>query len=965
LHSPLLLLGKVLWAADVKGTTMVNQRKSVEHLFEQALALKASERRAFLDEACSSSPAVREMVERLLEEDAQAGSFLNSPLFGRPKTAGPLDEVTAETWPHGPDYSQRVENVPDGCFSENDILAGRFRIVRFIAAGGMGEVYEVEDRQLQGVRLALKTILPHIAANPHMQERFEREVLLARRVVHPNLCPIYDIFHCRHQDTDLMFLTMKLLPGETLSSRIKREGAIPLDEAARIVSQVAAALAAAHDAGILHRDIKTANIMLAGAGEQVHAWVTDFGLARAYQGETTVLTAEGVAGTPGYVAPELFLGVPPSKASDVYAFGVVIYKMVTGFSPPVRLNPSAKVTRDPFTEQLPAAWKRLIEYCLEPSVEKRCQSFPEVIASLGERGRRKMVPSGVAAKLSRRRLIAMGTGAAAAVAGGVWLDWTQIDFAMHPLPPKRFVALLDWPTASDARIAPMITAVVDAIGNELARAEAFDHNLYIIPHHMGRDAASLSQLNDVRESLGANLVLAASGVPGTKELEILLRVMDPAASRTLREKTIRVSMNEQLSLPEKAVRVAAELLNIRHYEPDDRRSNVGTDSAEAYDLFQAAEVAVKQDNDAGLETAIEKYKQAITIDPHYAMANAKLARAYFRSYILHRDEGSLFLARANCKTALTENPNLVEAHLALGSVMDWTGDKPGGVREISKALSLDPGNPAAMLVAGQMLTRCNRWQDAEETFFRLQNARPNYWLAHEELGVVYSWTGKYAKAVDEFLTASVAAPKQIFPLANLSTMYLQMGKLDDAIEVAKKAWLLAPNAIAATCMAAAFRWKRSYAEAVSYASQAVKLSPEYSGKWLELGDCCSLVKGEKSTADDAFVRAGKLEEQTLETNPTDGPTLMRLALAQAKGGELEKSLKSVRTADKNCADDLDSQVLKVRVLELLGRRDEALTTASRCLSRGSGKFQFEFIPDIGDLRNDVRFQGLSDVALAT
>ncbi|MEO7030649.1 MAG: hypothetical protein ABI147_14735, partial [Acidobacteriaceae bacterium] len=134
-------------------------------------------------------------------------------MFNRQESEHPLEQ------PHkpggGPDNGTCVQKsgaewppLEDDSiqFKEGDIVADRFRVVRFIAKGGMGEVYEVEDTRLQGVHLALKTILPHIASKPDMHERFEREVLLARRVVHTNLCPIYDIFHCRHGNAEITFL---------------------------------------------------------------------------------------------------------------------------------------------------------------------------------------------------------------------------------------------------------------------------------------------------------------------------------------------------------------------------------------------------------------------------------------------------------------------------------------------------------------------------------------------------------------------------------------------------------------------------------------------------------------------------------------------------------------------------------------------------------------------------------------
>jgi serine/threonine protein kinase len=267
-------------------------------------------------------------------------------------------------------------------FQPGDLIDGRFAVIRFIARGGMGEVYEVEDRQLRGVRVALKTILSQYAANPVMRQRFEREVLSAREVVHPNICPTYDLGHWNRPGSELTYLTMKLLPGESLAARISRVGPLPGDEALCILKQVGSGIAAAHDAGILHRDIKAANIILQGSGAQTFAWVTDFGLARAALGEETALTMHGVAGTPGFMAPELFYGGAPTKATDVFSFGVVAYQIITARLPHLSLIRTPDTAVSELTEDLPPRWRQLVNGCLEPNLELRFEDIPSALQSL-------------------------------------------------------------------------------------------------------------------------------------------------------------------------------------------------------------------------------------------------------------------------------------------------------------------------------------------------------------------------------------------------------------------------------------------------------------------------------------------------------------------------------------------------------------------------------------------------------
>src|ERR1022692_851289 len=201
-----------------------------------------------------------------------------------------------------------------------DVVSGRYRIVRFIARGGMGEVYEAEDLELKG-RVALKTLLPEIASDPRMISRFKQEIQLSRKIAHPNVCKVFDL--ARHpadsSPAPVILLSMEYLPGETLGQKLARAGRLSVDEALPIMRQMAAALDAAHAAGVIHRDFKTSNVMLVPSGGGVRVVVTDFGLARnaGSDGETTATLPGRVAGTLDYMAPELLTGRPATVASDV------------------------------------------------------------------------------------------------------------------------------------------------------------------------------------------------------------------------------------------------------------------------------------------------------------------------------------------------------------------------------------------------------------------------------------------------------------------------------------------------------------------------------------------------------------------------------------------------------------------------------------------------------------------------
>ncbi len=277
---------------------------------------------------------------------------------------------------------------PATLFRPGELVSERYRIRRFIARGGMGEVYEAEDLELRQ-QVALKTVHPRDATHEVAIERFKREISLARKVTHANVCRIYDVgYHARPDGTSVIFLTMELLEGETLSHRIRCQGTLSPEEALPIARQMIAALAAAHAAGVIHRDFKSENVFLVPDAGGIRVVVTDFGVARGVEHDqfaAQVTMADAAVGTPAYMAPEQIEGSALTAAADQYAFGVVLFEMVTGELPFAGDTPLAtavkRLTQAPPSPEelmpgLDPLWVEVIRRCLARYPQDR---FPTVL----------------------------------------------------------------------------------------------------------------------------------------------------------------------------------------------------------------------------------------------------------------------------------------------------------------------------------------------------------------------------------------------------------------------------------------------------------------------------------------------------------------------------------------------------------------------------------------------------------
>ncbi|HEV3333478.1 MAG TPA: protein kinase [Bryobacteraceae bacterium] len=866
---------------------------------------------------------------------------------------GQRDGIDASSDPTKSISGVQAESSDRHQLTAGNRLAGRFVIIQFLARGGMGEVYEAADEYLQGKHCALKTLRPEIAADPAIRQRFEREVLLSRAVSHANVCPTYDLFREDSPSGPLLFLTMKLLRGESLSARLSRVALLTPETALPIIRQMAAALDAAHKAGVIHRDFKPGNVMLETAGSEVHVSITDFGLSRLYESDTSLTQTGQMWGTPGYIAPELFEGQIASPASDVYAFGVVLYEMLTGRRPANRSGNSGIVRPSRLVAGLPRVWDRVILGCLANEPGQRFQSAGEAVESMGAGPLSRSTK--VRTRLSRRRLMEVALGSVVVGSSVLWMGWPTFDALLHPLPHRRFVAMMQWPPGGNPQDRPLLRGVLDAVGANLARSETTVKDLLVISSDDVAGLAPVKSPSDAVSALGANLVLAASLHSSGSSSALSLEVMNAATGSVLRHKEIRVAAASLASLPGEASTAAASLLDL----PEPRRLNDRDELAhvlpDGYRFYLAAEDWMSQPNDAGVDSAIETYQKALDADPRFALGYARLAMAYIRKYIKSRDVAALSLADKNADLAARYNPDSAKAVLSRGLVELYSGNTERALDAFDRALRLNPGDPQILLHKAVAFGDLGRLAEEEQGYREIVKERPNFWPAYNELGTILSRGGDYRKAAEAYAEGANVAPRVALPLANLGSMYLNLSRNKDAEEAFRRSLERAPNEQAYFGLGDIEFEVANYRGALEFYGKARDLRPTDHTAWRDMGDCYAMLS-DSARVQESYARAAQLLSDSLRTNPRRSRAWMTLGFYEAKLGRRAEAEADIKNAESRGATDAKSQLEKAEALALLGRKDEAVSLVLDCMKKGISKVEVEYALDLKDVRADPRYR---------
>jgi len=684
-----------------------------------------------------------------------------------------------------------------------ETLASRYRIVRFIARGGGGEVYEAEDLELGG-RVALKTLIASTAGDATRIERFRREIQLSRQVTDPHVCRIYDLGRHTYRTEAgrieaVLFLTMELLGGTTLANHLEDGGALSVEEALPIVRQMVQALGAAHRAGVIHRDFKSGNVMLVpdpggatigGAGMRIV--VTDFGLARATFGAerlTPTMTASGlIVGSPAYMAPEQVEGGPIGPAADVYALGVVLYEMLTGafpFQGDSALSLAVKRLHEPpipLRDRLPAVdprWERVILRCLERDPEARFAAVEEVAAALepdAPMPRRQWLRG-----LARRRWAVAAALAATLLGAGGLATYRKLSapslakpaapaVAQLPAPvpaaqPRRAVAILGFENLSGkAELAWLATAFSEMIATELASGQTLrtvpGETVARVRRELGIERttglAPLS-LARLRTGLAADFIVLgayfAQGQDERSRLRLDVHLQDAATGEAIR--TLRREDD------------AAQLFRLASAVGDDLRQALGAGPAaghpanlslpahpEAARLYSEGLAALR-----GMESlaARQLLERAVALEPGHPGAQSALAQAWSQLGYETRAEAAAKLAFEASAGLPEDDRQLIEARYRAMS-HDW--DRAIGLYSGLRARHPDDGEQAlrltkALLDGGRTKEALRVCQETQEA---VPGARgdPVFGIAEAE---VYQKLNDWARSVQAAEGARAIAEK--------------------------------------------------------------------------------------------------------------------------------------------------------------------------------------------------------------
>jgi TolB-like protein/tetratricopeptide (TPR) repeat protein len=697
-------------------------------------------------------------------------------------------------------------------------VLSHYRIVEKIGEGGMGEVYRAEDQRLPRF-VAIKILPDRALGSPERRERFIREARAASSLNHPGIVHVYDVDESQGQ----LFIAMEFVAGRTVAAMIE-SGALALEEILRIGIEVGEALAAAHAHGIIHRDVKPSNILVADEG---FVKIFDFGLAKLLgpndgsnpddaSTRAPNLTRHGqLIGTVLYMSPELALGETVDLRSDIFSFGAVLYEMAAGRLPFSgtsevaiidQILHGAPASLSSIRPDLPEELVRIVSKSMEKKPGNRFQSMEELLIDLrslrrGVEALASPPPAGsriegagrAGARTSARwRSVVWGALAVAlAVAIAVLVDRGNGGLAQAGERKERSVVVLPFENGSDDPGSRYFSdGVTDGIVVDLSRIG----NLRVmVPSGSAAPEGGEDTLALARR-LKAETLLEGSVRREGGNVRVSARLRGVPEGRVLWADRYDRPMTAVFGLQDEVSHQIAEALEIRLTSGESAMiARPPTTNLRAYDFYLRGRELLKQRTLEDVRSAATMFEQARTLDPNYAQAFSGLADSCAVALMFGWDIGGDVPRRADeaSRQAILLDPTLAEAHLSRGVVAALEGDMEGGLSRVLHALSLDP-----------------------------KSARAHHWLS-----LLYKLQGSYDLARREDDEALRLDPTLVVSRLNLAHIAILRGAPDEAVERMEAVLKLSDIPLARVLLAWALMRKGSGRMALEELDRAAALDP--------------------------------------------------------------------------------------------------------------------------------------------
>jgi len=630
-------------------------------------------------------------------------------------------------------------------------LADRYVVERQLGQGGMAIVYLAHDVR-HDRRVALKVLRPELGAVVGV-ERFLAEIRVTANLQHPNLVPLFE----SGEAAGLLFYVMPFIEGESLRDRLARDRQLPIDEALHIAREIADALAYAHGLGVVHRDVKPENVLLAGG----HALVTDFGIARAVSaaGGPRVTETGLAVGTPAYMSPEQATAEPQLDGrSDLYSLACVLYEMLAG-EPPYTGPTAQAILARRFTHPMPSL-----------------RAVRDTVPDFVEDTIRRALARAPADRFATMRAFA---------------DALRKPTADQPRP--RSVAVLPFVNlSSDPENEYFADGITEDVIAQISKVRALDviSRTSVMPFK-GRQQG----LREIAARLQVATLLEGSVRRVGDRVRIVVQLIDAGTDQHLWAETYDRQFTDIFAIQmEVALHIAAALK--AELSPHER-ARIGrepTSDVRAYQLYLQGRHCFIRYTEEGIRQAITYFEEAIERDPRYALAYASVAMAFTELGevgALSPDE-AYPRAKAAAARALALDPELGDAHctVAFGKFVydfDWTGAE----EEFKRALELSPSSADTYDLYGRLCSALERYDEAIAMQQRAQELDP---LAHRaDLATALLRAGRYDQALEAASRAIALDPDYPRGHSTLGWAYFGKGRLDEGLAAMERAVALSPG----------------------------------------------------------------------------------------------------------------------------------------------------------------------------